>query len=75
MCVCMTSLLLLFLFLIDSASVLEYLIHHVQCRGLFSTHYHRLAVDCEKDTKVFALFVFLLQFILHLLAPAYYLEV
>jgi hypothetical protein len=47
----------------------------VQCRGLFSTHYHRLAVDCEKDTKVFALFVFLLQFILHLLAPAYYLEV
>ncbi|XP_078179988.1 MUTS homolog 6 [Carex rostrata] len=35
-----------------AASVLEYLVRHVQCRGLFSTHYHRLAVDYEKDTKI-----------------------
>ncbi|XP_062194119.1 DNA mismatch repair protein MSH6-like isoform X2 [Phragmites australis] len=34
-----------------AASVLEYLVHHVQCLGLFSTHYHRLAVE-HKDTKV-----------------------
>ncbi|KAJ8899053.1 hypothetical protein K2173_010206 [Erythroxylum novogranatense] len=33
-------------------SVLEHLVHKVQCRGMFSTHYHRLAVDYEKDTKV-----------------------
>ncbi|KAJ8899067.1 hypothetical protein K2173_010220 [Erythroxylum novogranatense] len=32
--------------------VLEHLVHKVQCRGMFSTHYHRLAVDYEKDTKV-----------------------
>ncbi|KAJ4730458.1 DNA mismatch repair protein MutS [Rhynchospora pubera] len=35
-----------------AASVLEYLVRNVQCRGLFSTHYHRLAVDYEKDTKI-----------------------
>ncbi|CAN6166912.1 unnamed protein product [Urochloa humidicola] len=34
-----------------AASVLEYLVHQVQCLGLFSTHYHRLAVE-HKDTKV-----------------------
>lgn len=34
-----------------AASVLEYLVHHVQCLGLFSTHYHRLAME-HKDTKV-----------------------
>ncbi|KAK3133294.1 hypothetical protein QOZ80_6AG0534770 [Eleusine coracana subsp. coracana] len=34
-----------------AASVLEYLVHHVQCLGLFSTHYHRLAVE-HKDSKV-----------------------
>ncbi|XP_038987619.1 DNA mismatch repair protein MSH6 isoform X2 [Phoenix dactylifera] len=35
-----------------AASVLEYLVHRIQCRGLFSTHYHRLAVEYEKDAKV-----------------------
>ncbi|KAG2634955.1 hypothetical protein PVAP13_2NG321800 [Panicum virgatum] len=34
-----------------AASVLDYLVHQVQCLGLFSTHYHRLAVE-HKDTKV-----------------------
>ncbi|KAL6600784.1 hypothetical protein ACP70R_045069 [Stipagrostis hirtigluma subsp. patula] len=34
-----------------AASVLEYLVHHVQCLGLFSTHYHRLAEE-HKDSKV-----------------------
>uniref|UniRef100_K3ZQ28 DNA mismatch repair protein n=1 Tax=Setaria italica TaxID=4555 RepID=K3ZQ28_SETIT len=34
-----------------AASVLEYLVHQVQCLGLFSTHYHRLAVE-HKDAKV-----------------------
>ncbi|XP_045796894.1 DNA mismatch repair protein MSH6 [Trifolium pratense] len=33
-------------------SVLEHLVHKVQCRGLFSTHYHRLAIDYLKDPKV-----------------------
>lgn len=33
------------------ASVLEYLVHRVQCLGLFSTHYHRLAAE-NKDSKV-----------------------
>ncbi|KAK1318580.1 DNA mismatch repair protein MSH6 [Acorus calamus] len=33
-------------------SVLDYFVHKVQCRGMFSTHYHRLAVDYEKDPKV-----------------------
>jgi hypothetical protein len=35
----------------NRASVLEYLVHQVQCLGLFSTHYHRLAME-HKDTKV-----------------------
>jgi hypothetical protein len=35
----------------NRASVLDYLVHHVQCLGLFSTHYHRLAVEHE-DNKV-----------------------
>uniref|UniRef100_J3MXB1 DNA mismatch repair protein n=1 Tax=Oryza brachyantha TaxID=4533 RepID=J3MXB1_ORYBR len=30
-----------------AASVLEYLVHRVQCLGLFSTHYHRLAAENE----------------------------
>uniref|UniRef100_A0A0E0ES22 DNA mismatch repair protein n=1 Tax=Oryza meridionalis TaxID=40149 RepID=A0A0E0ES22_9ORYZ len=34
-----------------AASVLEYLVHRVQCLGLFSTHYHRLAAE-NKDSKV-----------------------
>ncbi|KAL5206458.1 hypothetical protein ABZP36_034667 [Zizania latifolia] len=34
-----------------AASVLEYLVHRVQCLGLFSTHYHRLAEE-NKDSKV-----------------------
>ncbi|XXG53994.1 hypothetical protein AAC387_Pa03g1985 [Persea americana] len=33
-------------------SVLEHLVRKIECRGLFSTHYHRLAVDYEKDPKV-----------------------
>ncbi|PSR94715.1 DNA mismatch repair protein [Actinidia chinensis var. chinensis] len=33
-------------------SVLEHFVHNVQCRGMFSTHYHRLAVDYQKDPKV-----------------------
>ncbi|XP_072995622.1 DNA mismatch repair protein MSH6 [Typha latifolia] len=35
-----------------ASSVLEFLVRHVQCRGLFSTHYHRLAIEYEKDDKV-----------------------
>ncbi|KAL3648107.1 hypothetical protein CASFOL_009075 [Castilleja foliolosa] len=35
-----------------AASVLEHFVHEVQCRGMFSTHYHRLAVDYQKDPKV-----------------------
>ncbi|KAL3517379.1 hypothetical protein ACH5RR_019968 [Cinchona calisaya] len=33
-------------------SVLEHLVHKVHCRGMFSTHYHRLASDYERDPKV-----------------------
>ncbi|KAK7259232.1 hypothetical protein RIF29_24833 [Crotalaria pallida] len=33
-------------------SVLEHFVCTVQCRGLFSTHYHRLAINYEKDPKV-----------------------
>lgn len=33
-------------------SVLEHFVHKVQCRGMFSTHYHRLAIDFQKDPKV-----------------------
>ncbi|CAN1353026.1 DNA mismatch repair protein MSH6 [Linum perenne] len=33
-------------------AVLEHFVNKVQCRGMFSTHYHRLAVDYEKDPKV-----------------------
>ncbi|XP_057474469.1 DNA mismatch repair protein MSH6-like [Actinidia eriantha] len=33
-------------------SVLEHFVHNVQCRGMFSTHYHRLAVDYQQDPKV-----------------------
>ncbi|KAH7516977.1 hypothetical protein FEM48_Zijuj09G0013300 [Ziziphus jujuba var. spinosa] len=33
-------------------SVLEHFVHKVQCRGMFSTHYHRLAVDYRKNPKV-----------------------
>ncbi|KAK6260322.1 hypothetical protein SCA6_014796 [Theobroma cacao] len=33
-------------------SVLEHFVHKVQCRGMFSTHYHRLAVDYENNSKV-----------------------
>ncbi|BAT86257.1 DNA mismatch repair protein [Vigna angularis] len=33
-------------------SVLEHFVRKVQCRGLFSTHYHRLAVDYLNDPKV-----------------------
>ncbi|KAK7396957.1 hypothetical protein VNO78_18120 [Psophocarpus tetragonolobus] len=33
-------------------SVLEHLVRKVQCRGLFSTHYHRLAINYLKDPKV-----------------------
>ncbi|XVF32881.1 hypothetical protein REPUB_Repub17cG0121200 [Reevesia pubescens] len=33
-------------------SVLEYFVHKVQCRGMFSTHYHRLAVDYQNNSKI-----------------------
>lgn len=33
-------------------SVLEHFVHNVQCRGMFSTHYHRLAIDYKRDPKV-----------------------
>ncbi|KAF8387740.1 hypothetical protein HHK36_026394 [Tetracentron sinense] len=33
-------------------SVLEHFVRKVDCRGMFSTHYHRLAVDYQKDPKV-----------------------
>ncbi|KAI3980709.1 hypothetical protein MKX01_025274 [Papaver californicum] len=33
-------------------SVLDHFVHKVYCRGLFSTHYHRLAVDYERDPQV-----------------------
>ncbi|KAL8527225.1 hypothetical protein ACS0TY_005198 [Phlomoides rotata] len=35
-----------------AASVLEHFVHMVQCRGMFSTHYHRLSVDYQNDPKV-----------------------
>lgn len=35
-----------------SGSVLEHFVRNVQCRGMFSTHYHRLAIDYQKDPKV-----------------------
>ncbi|KAL6515922.1 hypothetical protein OROGR_019227 [Orobanche gracilis] len=35
-----------------AASVLEHFVHEVQCRGMFSTHYHRLAVDYQNDPQV-----------------------
>ncbi|KAF1891797.1 hypothetical protein Lal_00031606 [Lupinus albus] len=33
-------------------AVLEYLVRKVQCLGMFSTHYHRLAIDYHQDPKV-----------------------
>ncbi|XAR61404.1 hypothetical protein NMG60_11035096 [Bertholletia excelsa] len=33
-------------------SVLEHFVNQVQCRGMFSTHYHRLAVDYADNPKV-----------------------
>ncbi|GAV87389.1 MutS_V domain-containing protein/MutS_I domain-containing protein/MutS_II domain-containing protein/MutS_IV domain-containing protein/MutS_III domain-containing protein [Cephalotus follicularis] len=33
-------------------SVLQHFLNKVHCRGMFSTHYHRLAVDYQKDPKV-----------------------
>ncbi|KAJ9547738.1 hypothetical protein OSB04_020281 [Centaurea solstitialis] len=35
-----------------AASVLEHLVNKVQCRGLFSTHYHHLALDYQRTPKV-----------------------
>ncbi|CAH9088471.1 unnamed protein product [Cuscuta epithymum] len=35
-----------------AAAVLEHFVHKVQCRGLFSTHYHRLAIDYLQNPKV-----------------------
>uniref|UniRef100_A0A7N2M2R5 DNA mismatch repair proteins mutS family domain-containing protein n=1 Tax=Quercus lobata TaxID=97700 RepID=A0A7N2M2R5_QUELO len=37
-------------------SVLQHFVHKVQCRGMFSTHYHRLAVDYQNDPKVYLCF-------------------
>ncbi|KAK9093562.1 hypothetical protein Syun_028473 [Stephania yunnanensis] len=33
-------------------SVLEHFVRKINCRGLFSTHYHRLAVDYQNDSQV-----------------------
>ncbi|XP_027099310.1 DNA mismatch repair protein MSH6-like isoform X1 [Coffea arabica] len=33
-------------------SVLDHFAHKVHCRGMVSTHYHRLAIDYERDPKV-----------------------
>ncbi|KAI4349732.1 hypothetical protein L6164_010292 [Bauhinia variegata] len=33
-------------------SVLEHFVRKVQCRGMFSTHYHRLSIDYHNDPKV-----------------------
>ncbi|KAK9986609.1 hypothetical protein SO802_031560 [Lithocarpus litseifolius] len=33
-------------------SVLQHFVHKVQCRGMFSAHCHRLAVDYQNDPKV-----------------------
>ncbi|KAL7586811.1 hypothetical protein Lser_V15G41433 [Lactuca serriola] len=35
-----------------AASVLEHLVNKVQCRGLFSTHYHHLALEYQQIDKV-----------------------
>ncbi|KAL9263429.1 DNA mismatch repair protein MSH6-like protein [Drosera capensis] len=35
-----------------AGSVLEYFVRKVQCRGMFSTHYHRLAVDYKDIPEV-----------------------
>nr|XP_043621145.1 DNA mismatch repair protein MSH6 isoform X2 [Erigeron canadensis] len=35
-----------------AASVLEHLVNKVHCRGLFSTHYHHLALDYQQTPKV-----------------------
>lgn len=35
-----------------AASVLDHLVNKVQCRGLFSTHYHHLALDYQQVDKV-----------------------
>ncbi|XP_052202535.1 DNA mismatch repair protein MSH6 [Diospyros lotus] len=35
-----------------AGSVLDHFVHKVQCRGMFSTHYHRLAVDYLEDPNV-----------------------
>ncbi|KAL4566954.1 hypothetical protein LXL04_022524 [Taraxacum kok-saghyz] len=35
-----------------AASVLEHLVNKVQCRGMFSTHYHHLALDYQQADKV-----------------------
>ncbi|KAJ8573706.1 hypothetical protein K7X08_010217 [Anisodus acutangulus] len=33
-------------------SVLEHFVHKVQCQGMFSTHYHRLSIDYQKDSRI-----------------------
>lgn len=38
--------------LLDSEAVLNHFINKIQCRGMFSTHYHRLAIDYQDDFKV-----------------------
>ncbi|KAG0462513.1 hypothetical protein HPP92_020989 [Vanilla planifolia] len=35
-----------------AGSVLQYLVHTISCRGMFSTHYHHLAADFKKDPKI-----------------------
>ncbi|XP_073149982.1 DNA mismatch repair protein MSH6 isoform X2 [Henckelia pumila] len=35
-----------------AASVLEHFVSTVRCRGMFSTHYHKLAIEYQKNPKV-----------------------
>ncbi|KAL5983573.1 DNA mismatch repair protein msh6 [Asimina triloba] len=39
-------------FILSRESVLQHFVSKIRCRGIFSTHYHRLAVDYEKDPEV-----------------------
>lgn len=44
--------MLFFGFYSSRESVLEHFVEKVQCRGMFSTHYHRVAIDYNKDPRV-----------------------
>lgn len=46
------SHLLCILQIFGREAVLEHLVQNVQCRGMFSTHYHLLALGYHNDPKV-----------------------